>query len=42
MALNIASGNRYIITNSKAQTVIDLSGEDNQSGTLPIGLFLHP
>ncbi|KAF9559362.1 carbohydrate-binding module family 13 protein [Agrocybe pediades] len=31
MALNIASGNRYIIVNTKSQTVMDLSGSDGVS-----------
>ena len=32
MALNIASRNRYIITNSQTGTVMDLSGSDSKSG----------
>ncbi|KAF9559364.1 ricin B-like lectin [Agrocybe pediades] len=31
MALNLVPGNRYILINSKAQTALDLSGEDNES-----------
>ncbi|KAF4621987.1 hypothetical protein D9613_009502 [Agrocybe pediades] len=31
MALNIASGNRYVIVNTKSQTVMDLSGADSVS-----------
>ena len=32
MALNIASGNRYILTNTQTGSVMDLSGTDSKSG----------
>lgn len=34
MSVNVEQGARYIITNKKAKTALDLSGTDNRSGML--------